>query len=78
MLDQGRDLWRRFHRTSFPRQIRDALKLNRPDAGWYQVRNALKAYGETELTDFDPFNAAYADLSAKLRPQVHEYGFLPG
>lgn len=78
VLAQGRDLWRRYHRTAFPRRIRDELKLNRSDAGWYQVRNALKAYGDTELTDFDPFNAAYANLTAKLRPQVYGLGFLPG
>ena len=48
-----------------------------PNAGWYQVRRSLEAYGETELTDFDPFKAAYAALSAKLRPMVYELGFLP-
>jgi len=77
VLDEGRKLWRRFHATQFPRKIRDELKLNRLDAGWYQVRRALEAYGETELTDFDPFRAAYAALGDKLRPQVYEFGFLP-
>jgi len=77
VLDEGRKLWTRFHATDFPRRIRDELKLGRPDAGWYQVRRALQAYGDTELTDFDPFNAAYAALSAKLRPMVYELGFLP-
>jgi len=38
---------------------------------------ALEQYGDTELTDFDPFKAAYAALSAKLRPLVFKYGFLP-
>jgi hypothetical protein len=41
------------------------------------VRRALEAYGDIELTDFDPFKAAYAALTAKLRPQVYELGFLP-
>ncbi|MDB5680115.1 MAG: hypothetical protein JWM94_3117 [Sphingomonas bacterium] len=77
VLDEGRKLWTRFHATQFPRKIRDEFKLNRPDAGWYQIRRALKAYGETELTDFDPFDRAYAALSAKLRPMVYELGFLP-
>jgi hypothetical protein len=31
-------------------------------------RRALEAYGDTELTDFEPFKTAYAGLSAKLRP----------
>lgn len=77
VLDEGRKLWRRFHATQFPRKIRDELKLGRPDAGWYQIRRALEAYGDTELTDFDPFKTAYAALTAKLRPQVYELGFLP-
>ena len=77
VLDEGRKLWRRFHAIAFPRRIRDELKLNRPDAGWYQIRRALEAYGDTEPTDFDPFKAAYAALGNKLRPMVYELGFLP-
>ena len=77
VLDEGRKLWTRFHATQFPRKIRDEYKLGRPDAGWYQIRRALEAFGETELTDFDPFKAAYAALTAKLRPMVYELGFLP-
>jgi hypothetical protein len=77
VLDEGRKLWSRYHATSFPRKIRDELKLNRPDAGWYQIRKALEAYSDTQLTDFEPFKTAYAALSAKLRPQVYEFGFLP-
>ena len=77
VLDAGRELWQRFHATQFPRKIRDELKLGRADAGWYQIRKALEAYGDTALTDFDPFKAAYAALGAKLRPQVFELGFLP-
>jgi hypothetical protein len=77
VLDEGRELWRRFHATQFPRKIRDELKLNRLDAGWYQVRRALEAYGDSKLTDFDPFKAAYAALTDKLRPQVYALGFLP-
>lgn len=77
VLDAGRVLWTRYHAISFPRKIRDEFKLNRPDAGWYQVRRALEAYGDTELTDFDTFKAAYAALGTKLRPLVSELGFLP-
>lgn len=77
VLDEGQKLWTRFHAIQFPRKIRDHLKLGRPDAGWYQVRRALEAYGDTELTDFEPFKSAYVNLSAKLRPMVFELGFLP-
>ncbi len=77
VLDEGRKLWTRFHATQFPRKIRDEYKLGRPDAGWYQIRRSLEAYGDTELTDFAPFRTAYAALTEKLQPQVYEFGFLP-
>ena len=77
VLDAGRALWQRFHATAFPRKIRDEFKLGRPDAGWYQIRKALEAYGDTEPADFEPFKAAYAALGAKLRPMVFALGFLP-
>ncbi|WP_295528853.1 hypothetical protein [Novosphingobium sp. Chol11] len=64
-------------KTSFPNKIRQEYKLGRADAGWYKVRRALEAYGDTELTDFDPFKAAYNALSEKLRPKVFDLGFLP-
>lgn len=75
VLDAGRALWTRYHATQFPHRIRDEFKLGRPDAGWYQIRRSLKAH--EVVTDFDPFDTAYAALSGKLRPQVYEYGFLP-
>jgi len=61
------------------RTVRDELKLNRSDVGWYQVRNALKARntsGDTAPVDFGHFEVAYKELSEKLRPQVFELGFL--
>jgi hypothetical protein len=76
VLDEGRKLWQRFHAINFPRKTRDELKLGRADAGWYQIRKSLEAYRDTELTDFDPFKAAYSELSTKLRPMVFELGFL--
>lgn len=76
VLDEGRKLWTRFHATGFPRKIRNEYKLGRPDAGWYQIRRALEDYNDTEPTDLDPFKAAYAALTAKLRPQVYQLGFL--
>jgi hypothetical protein len=77
VLDEGRKLFQRFHATSFPNKIRQEYQLNRADAGWYQVRRALEAFSDTQFTDFGPFKVAYADLSAKLRPQVFGLGFLP-
>jgi hypothetical protein len=77
VLDEGRKLWKRFHAIQFPRKIRDEYKLGRADAGWYQVRKSLEAYADIELTDFEPFKAAYKALGDKLRPMVYELGFLP-
>ncbi len=76
VLDAGRDLFKQFHQTQFPRKIRDEFKLNRADAGWYQVRRALEAYVDAGLTDLDSMKIAYAALSEKLRPMVFSLGFL--
>ena len=77
VLDQGRKLFQRFHAISFPNKITQELKLNRADARWYQVRKALDAYGEVEITDLAPFPEVYADLGRKLQPMVFDRGFLP-
>ena len=77
VLNEGRKLFQRFHAIGFPNKIRQEFKLGRADAGWYQVRRALEAYSDIEMTDFDHFKAAYADLTTKLLPQVFELGFLP-
>jgi hypothetical protein len=77
VLDEGRKLWTQYHRSSFGRSIREEYKLNRPDAGWYQIRNALAANSKNEMVDLDPFSLAYRKLSEKMRPLVFDYGFLP-
>jgi hypothetical protein len=76
VLDAGRDIWRAFNKSPMPRKIREELKLNRPDAGWYQIRKALEANAENEVTDFGPFKEAYEALSNKLRPMIYSLGFL--
>lgn len=79
VLDAGRDLWRIYFSKTDPHIVRDDLKLNRPDVGWYQIRNALKRRNESgdDLPiDFCAFEAAYQVLTEKLRPQVFEFGFL--
>ena len=74
VLDAGRELWRAYHAYTDPHTVRDALKLSRPDVGWYQIRNALK---KREVpVDFAPFEAAYRALTDKLAPQVYDLGFL--
>ena len=77
----GLEIWCEYFKRlpSFDYSIRERFKLNRPDVGWYQIRQSLKAYGESSEgrpTDFSAFESAYAALSAKLRPQVYTLGFL--
>ena len=79
VLKSGRDLWRSYFSQKDMRKVREQLKLNRPDVGWYQVRSALKARndsGDTVPVSFDDFEVAYQILSEKLHPQVYELGFL--
>ena len=81
VLDAGRVIWRTYFERfeSFDYVVREKLKLNRADVGWYQVRNALKLYAESSEgrpTDFSAFESAYKSLGDKLRPKVYEYGFL--
>ncbi len=79
VLDAGRLLWQAYFAETDVRSVRDELKLNRPDVGWYQIRNALKARnasGDNVAIDFKPFETAYKTLGEKLQPQVFELGFL--
>jgi hypothetical protein len=77
VLDEGRALWTRFHTSTFSRKIRDEFRLGRPDAGWYQIRNALDANNENDPVNFSAFKSVYAALGDKLRPLVFKLGFLP-
>ncbi len=79
VLDEGKKIWAAYFKQSFNHKIREELKLNRPDVGWYQIRQALKAQNESGNSvpvSFAAFEAAYKALSEKLRPQVYQYGFL--
>ena len=79
VLDAGRRLWRAYFSQTDVRTVRDEYKLNRPDVGWYQIRNALRARnasGDGAPVNFGPFELAYQALSDKLRPQVFTLGFL--
>lgn len=76
VLNQGREIWKTYHRTHFEKKIRNEFKLNRPDVGWYQIRRALEASEDGSSVDFEPFKEAYDFLGQKLRPQVYALGFL--
>lgn len=74
VLDEGLKLWQAFYRADIERKIRDQYLLKDADAGWYQIRNALKETAPP--ADFTPFEQAYAKLAEKLQPLVYTYGFL--
>jgi len=79
VLDAGRTLWKAYFAHTDVRTVRDQYKLNRPDVGWYQIRNALaerNKSGDTTPINFGPFEAAYQTLTDKLRPLVFSLGFL--
>jgi hypothetical protein len=79
VLNAGRTLWQAYFSHIDVRSVRDEFKLNRPDVGWYQIRNALKARnasGDTAPIHFGPFELTYQALTEKLRPQVFSLGFL--
>ncbi len=79
VLAEGKKLWQAYFTQTDVRSVRDELKLNRPDVGWYQVRKALQARnasGDFIPVNFKTFEEAYKALSEKLQPKVYELGFL--
>jgi len=79
VLARGRELWRAYYQHENPHTVREELKLNRVDVGWYQIRKALEARNESgdyAPVSFDAFKTAYQTLTEKLRPQVYTLGFL--
>jgi hypothetical protein len=79
VLAEGKQLWQAYFAQTDVRTVRDELKLNRADVGWYQIRKALQARnasGDTAHVSFKPFEEAYKILTDKLQPQVYDFGFL--
>lgn len=79
VMEEGKKLWQAYFADTDVRTVRDELKLNRSDVGWYQVRKALEARnkeGTNIAIDFSIFKSAYDVLGDKLRPMVYELGFL--
>ncbi len=79
VLAKGKILWQAYFAHTDVHTVRNELKLNRADVGWYQIRKALQARnasGDFAPVSFKPFEAAYTALSEKLQPQVYELGFL--
>ena len=79
VLKAGKELWKAYFAHTDVRSVRDELKLNRADVGWYQIRKALQARnssGDFQPVSFKPFEDAFKELTLKLQPQVYELGFL--
>ncbi|TXH28933.1 MAG: hypothetical protein E6Q99_01660 [Elusimicrobia bacterium] len=74
MLDAGRAAWRAYFAV-LGRLRTGKFKIETWDAGWWQVRSALKdrllATDEMQATKL-----AHDALRDKLRPQLAEFGFL--
>jgi hypothetical protein len=78
-LAEGKKLWQAYFAHTDVHTVREELKLNRADVGWYQVRKALQARntaGDYAPVSFKPFEEAYKALTEKLQPMVYELGFL--
>lgn len=79
VLNEGKKLWQAYYSEIDTRDIREELKLNRVDVGWYQIRNALKRRNESGdfiPIDFKSFEDVYKILTEKLQPMVYDLGFL--
>lgn len=76
VLEAGRPFWATYFNVVDPKAVRDQFKLGRPDAGWYQIRNALKIRGTVDPVVQGKLVATYTALSEKLRPQIFDHGML--
>jgi hypothetical protein len=76
---EAQKLWQAYFAHTDVHTVREELKLNRPDVGWYQVSKALEARnssGDFPQVSFTVFKDAYNALTEKLQPMVYELGFL--
>jgi hypothetical protein len=79
VLAVGKHMWQAYFAVTDTHRVRAKYQLNRPDVGWYQIRNALKSRnrsGDYIPVSFTAFEQAYQALSEKLQPLVYELGFL--
>lgn len=76
LLDAGRLVWSAYFNEKDTRSVRERLRLNRPDVGWYQIRNAIKERGAQDTCGMPAVSAAHQLLAEKIRPQIYEYGML--
>ena len=79
VLEEGKKIWRAYFENKDIHSVREELKLNRSDVGWFQIRKAIQARnasGDYTPVNFDVFENAYKSLTEKLEPEVYNLGFL--
>lgn len=76
VLDAALPIWKSYFDEVDELAVRKDLKLQRPDVGWYQVRNALKRR-EANIA-WTPFKKAYSALSEVLLPEVSRVALVEG
>lgn len=76
VLNAARPVWATYFEAVDPKAVREQFKLNRPDVGWYQVRNALKLRGTLDETLRATLVESYGALTKKLRPQIFDTALL--
>ncbi|MDQ2734815.1 MAG: hypothetical protein M3Y55_07465, partial [Pseudomonadota bacterium] len=79
VLAEGKKLWIAYFEHTDTHTTRKEWHLERPDVGWYQVRNVLKernASGDFPVVAISSFEEAYAALTDHIRPRVYTLGFL--
>jgi hypothetical protein len=79
LLEEGRKLWSAYFQHVDSHSVRAEWRLERPDVGWYQIRNVLKLRNAS--TDYQPVSFASLDrahdaLGDKIRPDVYTHRFL--
>lgn len=72
VLARGKEIYKFFYKKFEDLDVAD-LKIENWDAGWYQIRMAIKNFvGEENIL----LQTAIKKLSEKLLPQIYELGFL--
>jgi len=83
VLAEGKKVWSAYFEALEKKRISTAIinkfKLNRPDVGWYQIRNTLEALTTSGIavsaraSDIEP---SYKALSEKIVPEIYAKGIL--
>lgn len=63
VLAEGKKLWQACFAHTDVHTVRDELKLNRADVGWYQIRKALQARNNSG--DFHPYHSKHLKKHTK-------------